>query len=248
MINRFIISGDNVQGVQLRESFVKAANNLQLKGQIRNLPNGEVEIIFLFKENEEDIRKCITQALVKLAEKGLLDGEETKSIRINGEKIDSFHSSNLTDEKTEEYLEVNNFILVREHELKETAWALQGAGRVFFVAAEKVDSLLGYKEKEVRGRLESVKRELLHIQSHMENVDEPICLKQFIADPLIDITAGKSEEKDLIRGLIEFYHDYVSYKKRKTSTQEAEKEFIERIKKLIEGINEQTKSFNTSKT
>jgi acylphosphatase len=243
MIYRYIISGDNVQGIQLRETIAKDANHYCLQGQTRNLLTGEVEAIFLCEKNEDAIKKCIGESIDKIIKSGLLDGDEIESIRINEKNRNEPEPEEITDEKTEERLKKTKFTLVREAELREMVWALQGAGKVFLSASLKVETLLGYKEKEVRGRLESVKRELLHIQSHMENVDEPICLKQFIADPLIDITAGKSEEKDLIRGLIEFYHDYVSYKKRKTSTPEAEKEFIERIKKLIEGINEQTKSF-----
>jgi len=245
MIHRFTISGDNVQGIQLREEVVKTANHARLKGRARNLLIGDVELFFVCDDNAKQIKECITQALSAVAGSGLLEKEEIESIMINGNKVQAFEPELITDEKTEEALKKTKFELVREHELREIVWALQGAGKVFLSASTKVERLLGYKEKEVRGRLESVKRELLHIQSHMENVDEPICLKQFIADPMIDITAGKSEEKDLIRGLIEFYHDYVSYKKRKTGTQEAEKEFIERIKKLIEGIDQQTKGFNT---
>jgi acylphosphatase len=244
MILRFIISGDNVQGIQLRETIAKEANHAGLQGQTRNLLTGEVETIFLCENNKDAIKNCINKSIGNIIESDLLDVDEIDSIRINDKKWHESEPEEILDEKTEERLKKTKFVLVREAELREMVWALQGAGKVFLSASLKVETLLGYKEKEVRGRLESVKRELLHMQNHIENVHEPVCIKQFIADPLIDLTAGKNEEEDLIRDLIEFYHDYVSYKKKGSRTQEAEKEYIERIKTLIEGINLQMERFN----
>jgi acylphosphatase len=244
MIHRFIISGDNVQGIQLRETIAKEANHSGLQGQARNVLTGEVEAIFICGKNKDAIKKCIDESIGKVIKSGLLDGEEADSIRINDKNRQDSEPEEITDDKTEERLKQGKFLLVREAELREMVWALQGAGKVFLSASSKVETLLGYKEKEVRGRLESVKRELLHMQNHIENVHEPVCIKQFIADPLIDMTAGKNEEEDLIRDLIEFYHDYVSYKKKGSRTPEAETEYTERIKILIEGINRQMERFN----
>ncbi len=246
MIRRFIISGDNVQGIQLRETISKEANHSGLQGQTRNLLTGEVEAIFLFENNEDAIKKCISESINKVIKSGLLDGDETDSIRINDKKRPESEPEEVIDEKTEEHLKKSKFTLVREAELREMVWALQGAGKVFLSASLKVENLLGYKEKEVLGRLESVKKELLYMQNSFENVDEPVCLKQFIADPLIDLTPGEDEEKDLIRGLIELYYEYRAYKKKERHSEEEKNEMalkIERrqteIGRLIERLNNQ---------
>lgn len=244
MIHRFIISGDNVQGIQLRESFAKKANSRRLKGSIRNLSDGRVEALFLCRGNEEDILECVKDAIAVLDKKGLLDNEELRSIQINGKPVETFEAGIIQDEETEKLFEGGNFALVREHELKETVWALQGAGRVFFIASEKVDDLLGYKKKELSGRLESVKRELLYIQSNMKNVGDPVCIRQLITDPPGDFSP-KEHEEDLITNLIEFYHDYATYKREQDPNSgkrdgETEQQLVARAHKLEEMINKQT--------
>lgn len=246
MIHRFIISGDNVQGIQLRETIAKEANHSGLRGQTRNLLTGDVETIFLCEKNEDSIKKCISESLDKVIKSGLLDGDEADSIRINDKKRHESEPEEVTDEKTEERLKKSKFTLVREAELREMVWALQGAGKVFLSASLKIETLLGYKEKEVRGRLESVKKELLYMQSSFENVDDPVCLKQFIADPLMDLTAGEDEEKDLIREFIELYYEYRAYQKKAGHSEEEKNEMAMKIERaqtgtgrLIERLNNQ---------
>ncbi len=246
MIHRFIISGDNVQGIQLREAITREANHSGLQGQTKNLLTGEVEAIFICENNKDAIKKCINESVDKVIKSGLLDGDEAESIRINDKSRHESEPEEVLDEKTEERLKKNKFTLVREAELREMVWALQGAGKVFLSASLKVETLLGYKEKEVLGRLESVKKELLYMQNSFENVDEPVCLRQFIADPLIDLTSGEDEERDLIRGLIELYYEYLAYKKIERHSKEEKNEMASKIEtrrteidRLIERLNNQ---------
>jgi len=151
----------------------------------------------------------------------------------------------ITDDETENRLKnEKRFIVEREHELKETVWALQGAGKVFLSASRKVEALLGYKEREVVGRLMSVQKELLYMQDHPGGLKEPVCLKQFIADPLIDLEA-KPGKPDLIRDMIEFYHEYVSSKEREEKMDP--QQLVKRINNLHQGIKEQIEKINNSK-
>lgn len=248
MIARLTVSGDNIQGVQFREILARAANKRSLKGKARNLGNGDVELLFLFKENEQDIRDCIANTFESIRRTGLIGGEDVDSIKINDKGLGEYSvKGEIADPETEKRIsESKRFILTREHELQEIVWALQGAGKVFLVASKEVEELLGYKKVEVVGRLESVKRELLYIQLNIKNVDDPVCIKHFIADPLIDFSAGEKEEGDLIRNLVEFYHDYVSYKKGGTRA-ETDLEFVARARGLRESIDKRVKKFNNLK-
>jgi len=238
MIARFIISGTSVQGVQLRETITKIARNLELKGQVRNLLDGTVEVLFVYRDNGEKIKKCLKKSIEIVEKKGLIDKKDVKEIRINEKTINEFEIDDTYEDKNmENKMNDRDFTIIREHELRETVWALHGAGRVFLSASKKVEDLLNYKRDEVIGRLKSVKKELLHIQSDIKNVDDPVCLKQFIADPLIDVSVGEQEERDLMRMLIEFYYNFVQYKKQEKKPPETEEIIIRQIDTLQKMID-----------
>lgn len=261
MIARFNITGTSVQGVQLRESIAKVAENRGLNGQVRNLLDGSVEILIIYKDNYSEIKQCITEAVEIIRKRGLIDDLDIQSIEINGRNFDAFREDTFEpddkyeDKKTEKMIksERNNFTIIRDHELKESVWALQGAGKIFLSTSKKVEEMLGYKEKEVIGRLESVKKELLYMQSNIQNVDDPVCLKQFISDPLVDFGAGKKEEEDLIRNLIEFYYHFLYYKKETPNLKETEKEcreaeLVKHINSLKKGIEKEIEKLNNVKS
>lgn len=247
MIAKCLVSGPSMQGVSFRETVARAADKAGLKGRAKNLQDGDVELLFIFdkKEDEELIKRCIAKALEKLADEGLVDADDVKAVKINDAEKDSFIIREIIDEDTENLLKnEKRFVVEREHELKETVWALQGAGKVFLSASKKVEAMLGYKEREVIGRLMSVQKELLYLQNHPGEVEEPVCLKQFIVDPLIDLD-GKPGEPDLIRDLIEFYHDYVSSKEQ--GWEMDPQKLVKRIDTLNEGIKGQIERLNNAK-
>lgn len=245
MIARFIINGPNVHGVQLRETVVNLGRSLRIKGQARNLLNGTVEVLFIYADNGEDIKKCLQRAILKLRENGMIDRSDFESVRINGKTVNEIEINDTYEDKAiEEKINADDFTIIREHELQEIVWALQGAGRVFQFASKKLEGMLHYKRVEVIGRLRSVEKELMHIQNNIADVDEPVCLKQFIADPLIDLSAEKPVEEDLLRSLIEFYYGFIKYKKDYNKLPEKETEIIKTINKLQEMINKEIAAIN----
>lgn len=247
MIAKFIISGDSVQGIQLRETIAHIASQCQLKGYAKNLLNGDVEVLFIRKDNDNGIKKCLKDAVETCRNAGLISHEDADKITINERSVNLFEvgDKTITDEALEQEMTTEkNFKVVREHELREIVWALHGAGRVFQSASEKVAEMLNYKEREVNGRIKSVKRELMHVQNNLTNVDDLVCLKQFIAEPLIDVSIGKPEEEDIMRMLIEFYYDFLRHK---NTGSPSEKELVARINQLI-GKFDSMKSYKEEKT
>jgi acylphosphatase len=247
MIAKCLVSGPSMQGVSFRETVAREADKEGLKGKAKNMPDGDVELLFIYdkKADEEPIKQCIKNALEKMAEAGLVEVDEIEAIKINDAEKDSFDLRPVSDSDTENRLRhKKRFVIEREHELKETVWALQGAGKVFLSASKKVEAMLGYKERELIGRLISVQKELLYIQNHPGDVKEPVCLKQFIVDPLIDLEA-KPGEPDLIRDLIEFYHDYVTVREKGTGMDNGE--MVNRIDKLNDGIKRVIEKLNNAK-
>jgi len=64
-----------------------------------------------------------------------------------------------------------------------------------------------------------------------------VCIKHFIADPLIFVSVGEQDEEDLIKMLIEFYYEFLRYKKLKEHiTDKDEEDIVERIDALRERI------------
>ncbi|ODS36249.1 MAG: hypothetical protein A7316_01400 [Candidatus Altiarchaeales archaeon WOR_SM1_86-2] len=235
MLAKFIVSGATIQGVQFRETLSKIAKNLELKGQVKNLHKGDVEVIFLYNDNEGIIRKCFEKTIGTLKEKELIDEWDAGDIKIDGNSLNEFEVYKLDDPKTER--KIKDFRIIREHELKEMTWALQGAGRVFLSASKKIEGVLKRKKEEVIGRLNSVNQELLYAQTNLKNVDDLVCIKHFIADPLIFVSVGEQDEEDLIKMLIEFYYEFLRYKKLKEHiTDKDEEDIVERIDALRERI------------
>lgn len=71
-----------VQGVGFRQFIKKTAQNLGLKGYVRNLPDGRVEVVA--KGAKEQIEK-----FVKICEKGTFFSE-VKSVGVNFEEEEEF--------------------------------------------------------------------------------------------------------------------------------------------------------------
>ena len=71
-----------VQGVGFRQFVKKTAQNLGLKGYVRNLPDGRVEAVL--QGSKENIEK-----LIKLCEKGPFFSE-VKSVGVNFEEEEEF--------------------------------------------------------------------------------------------------------------------------------------------------------------
>ena len=104
----------DVQGVYFRQIIKEIADGdeLMLKGQVRNLKDGSVEVIC---ECERRKAKNFYDSIIRKA--------KAKGIRIKEEKCIT---------PTEDIFEFKKeFKIIREDDLREMVWALQGAGRVF---------------------------------------------------------------------------------------------------------------------
>jgi len=212
---RIVIDGEtasSVQGAELRETVQKIARGMGITGQIRNV-KGKPRVEVICGKEKSDLLF-----------------EEINKLKKRGDVLFRIKNIFKTDELFDDF---QDFDVVREDDLSEMVWALQGAGKVFVSASKKVEDMPGYKKSEVIGRLESVKKELLYAQGNIVNVDDFVCLKQFISDPLIDFTAEEKEEEDLIRRLIEFYHEFLYLKKYKEKLDEDK---IDGVVKEIKGF------------
>ncbi|MFH1126858.1 MAG: acylphosphatase [archaeon] len=238
MITRICITGPSVQGVQLRETIRSIANKLKLKGAVENHKNGSVMAIFVYtKEQEDNIKKCILGALEKVKKSMEISEPEFSEICINEKPIDSFELNKIDDKQIEtELIKEDIFVVRREHELQEMVWALQGAGRVFSNSAKAVKHVSEQKEIAAHKRLNSVMLELMHVQTDISGlrcIDDLVCLRQFIIDPLINFTDGHDNE--LLDEMIELYYMFKRYNKEKLS-EENTKILISKFGKVIKMI------------
>jgi acylphosphatase len=103
----------DVQGVYLRQVIKEIADSKEfcVKGHTRNLKDGSVEVLCeCDKATADKLFSSIKQAAA------------VKRIKID---------ENKTEPPTQKIFEFDSFDIVREDDLKEMVWALQGAGRTF---------------------------------------------------------------------------------------------------------------------
>ena len=122
---RIMIIGEtanSVHGSELREYIQRIANNMSINGQIRNIKgDSKVEIIC---EGEKEKLDNFFKKIKKL--------EKCKDKLFNIKEVNN----------EEELFEFKEFKLVREDELSEMVWALQGAGKVFYATEKtRIESL-----------------------------------------------------------------------------------------------------------
>ena len=113
---RIIIEGEtasSVQGAELRETVQEIAGKIGIKGQIRNV-KGKPKVEIICEKEKSDL-------LFKEIE------------RLKERKDTLFKIKNVT--KTDKLFDdFQDFDVVREDDLSEMVWALQGAGKVFYFA------------------------------------------------------------------------------------------------------------------
>lgn len=228
---RVIVKGERVQGVGFRESASHALNKSNIKGFARNLKeSGKVELTLLFDGDESALRGLIKGIIGKISE---------KMPAAEGAEID--RTDRLTDDYTERQIsQSERFEVRREDDLHEMVWALQGAGTLFAMATEKIDLLLEFKEEERAMRIASIRCELAHAQEKLQNAKnlELACLKEFIANPLIDI------DRDALKRFVEFYYEFAEFReapedKRKSNLETMSRkvaDMLKRLKELEDGL------------
>lgn len=231
---RIVVKGQQIQGVGFRERAAYAFNTLEIKGKARNIKEtGEVEFLLLSDHGEEALRQVIAGVIEKTGEL-IPIALEAKIAHIAPVE--------------EKYLEdtiagVEKFEVLREDDLQEMVWALQGAGNLFMTATKTINELLRYKKNEMSMRLKAIRCELAHAQNKMGNAKnlDLLCLGNFIANPLVSI------HPETLQPLVDFYHDFAEFmaireeeERKKEMTNMANR--IKKIMELVEKIEKDAKS------
>jgi acylphosphatase len=166
--SRIVIEGEtsfSIQGVNLREDieqFVKTPFNgksLDIKGKIRNLKEGKVEIICF----GSDVNKLFNEL------------DKWKNSKDNNKqfKIKNLYKFSYGEE--DKFGSFDDFIIERSDDQSEMVWALRGAGRRFEKAAdalEKInDNLLERDKKIAAGRLLTLYHELMHNRNVLSDAE-----------------------------------------------------------------------------
>lgn len=178
---RFIICGSEesaVHGKRLRRTIKENADKNKILGSVRNIKfksHVEVRVIAETIEEAKDLKRIIT---TELGEKGEYTFGEV--FVVDGEETDSYRE----------------FEVIREDELTEMVWALQGAGDAFVESTKQQKKILetinqrDYKKEygQLAALLIEVGRWEMEINSDIDNgkltPDLPInCLKEALIRP-----------------------------------------------------------------
>lgn len=231
---RIVVKGQQIQGVGFRERAAYAFNTLEIKGKARNIKEtGEVEFLLLSDQGEEALRQVIAGVIEKTG--------ELIPIALEAEIA---HIAPVEEKYLEDTIAgVEKFEVLREDDLQEMVWALQGAGNLFMTATKTINELLKYKKNEMSMRLKAIRCELAHAQNKMGNAKnlDLLCLGNFIANPLVSI------HPETLQPLVDFYHDFAEFKaireeeeRKKEMTNMANR--IKKIMELVEKIGKDAKS------
>ncbi len=208
------VGNQSVQGIRFRELVEKMANDSTkpVWGQVRNLREKEaVEIQAIF-DSEPAFRGFL--GTIKQKAKLLL------GVNIEWEEIISSEKPIFFE---------NTFKAIREDDIKEMFWALNGAKREF----EKVyvKAMLYEKKKELK-RLKGLEKELNKLKYHLSTrPGEPISSHgldaswQFLIEPF---------DEDLETILSELSSKIEANQEEKTKNQTAINEFVRKVDELID--------------
>jgi len=239
-LNRAIIRGDRIQAAGFRESIAAALRKTGVRGTARNIRDRQ-EVWLEILSDKPFSRQDLQHAIDLVQEKNPL---------VKG-KIEEFEGCE--DQITEKRI-LGTFQVIREDDLHEMVWALQGAGTLFSHATEKVTELLDIKKTEKGMRLNSLRIELAQVQNVLlkdhGSQREPICLRDFISSPMIKVPDQLLEE------LMNFYYEYGEYRnstkedriKRKGPMLERTDKMLQQLKTINqENLNTETQKIGGEK-
>lgn len=230
------ITSSSIQGVNLRErieKFVKTpidGESLDIKGKVRNLKNGKVEVICFGK----DVQRLYNQ-IAKWKEKPETEaGIDCKDCR-------------LLDYYDDEIVSYTDFVIERSDDQSEMVWALRGAGNRFAESTKELrrltqgitkihDNLLDRDKKLVIGRLLTLHYELIHNLDQL--ADPAICrgrinldaLKSNIESPAIPEQAFAHNLSQVLIGL----QDLQRNDRFESETIKQLKEDTEELRKIVD--------------
>ncbi len=221
-LKRAIIRGDRIQAVGFRESIAAALRKMGVRGTARNIRDRQ-EVWLEILSDKPFSRQDLQHAM------NLVHG---KNPLVKGE-IAEFEECE--DKITKNRIHADTFQVIREDDLHEMVWALQGAGTLFSHATEKVTELLDIKKTEKGMRLNSLRIELAQVQNALlkdhDRQRELICLREFISSPMIKVPDQILEE------LMNFYYEYGEYRNSTKEDRTTRKgQMLERIDKMLQKL------------
>lgn len=223
-VYRVVVRGDRIQAVGFREGVAAALKKMGLYGRARNVRDRQevlLEVVSDEKFGKNDLQN-------------VMDGVRKENPLVKGEVADFKERDDPDIEK--EVRDSHTFQVIREDDLHEMMWALQGAGYLFNHATKMVTALLDIKKAEQDMRLKSLKIELTQTQNLLSETDktppgELICLKDFISNPTKELPEQTLEE------LITFYYEYDEFiNSPKNEITKRKEVMIDRISSMLKSL------------
>lgn len=224
-IRKIVIEGPQIQGVTLREKIKKIADDIKIRGFVRNLKDKKtVEIICIKDDNYNNFFDVLNK--IKNDDKF-----EINKITEHDHLLDENH--------------FKDFEIKREDDLQEMVWALQGAGKMFELT----------EKRRVKGQVKALIYGLSEITDWLNSGKivplEPIALNNFLINCPIDNEQDLIENLQTINSEIRELNHLINGKdeigaKNKIETLREKRfgdkekytffEFIDYIQKKIEGV------------
>lgn len=231
---RIIIKGSttsSIQGINLREKiekFVKTPIDgvrLDIKGKVRNLKNGNVEIT------------CFGSDVQKLYDKIM----EWKGDQDDGSHVD-FKECVMYDYPDKEILESTDFVIERSDDQSEMVWALRGAGSQFLASTKALnkinDTIIERDKKRAIGRLLTLHYELIHNRDQL--ADPKQCKDRIHTDAMAsNIGDPAVYDKKFVYPLSEVFFGLEELKQSSESSTEVISQLKEDIQTLLNIIQEE---------
>lgn len=223
-VYRVVVRGDRIQAVGFREGIATALKKMGFYGRARNVRDRQ-EVLLEISSDEKFGKNDLQNVMA---------GVRKENPLVKGEIAD-FKERDDPDVETE-IRDSHTFQIIREDDLHEMMWALQGAGYLFNHATKMVTALLEIKEAEQDMRLKSLKIELTQTQNLLSETGkipprELTCLKDFISNPV------KELPEQMLEGLIAFYYEYGEFVNSPNEEITKRKEvMIDRISSMLKSL------------
>lgn len=184
----FVLKGadaHDIHGVQLRETIRRIAADKKIAGDVRNIKENGTVLVRC--EDAQTAIDAFYDEILKIQAKDFLISLDTQKSFKRKVTVEPKHDFELPEE----------FAVIREDELTEMVWALQGAGKIF-AAGEKL------KERKL---VEALKLAVIEISACADehNQDTP-SNRNFIITALENfISTGPVEDADRVKQVYDLY-------------------------------------------
>lgn len=210
----FLLEGDQIQGIGLREALKRICAGLEIGGFVRNREDGKVEMIC--KASQKQRETLASTIALEIPKNLLIHGPTMAATEINEATIKRQYGT----------IDFAVFSVKRDSDLREMVWGLQGAGYLFLLV----------ERKRQRNKIEGLINELTNV---LDCTQKSALGERFRFKRLENFLLEPAVKEDLVKPLEEVYQKILDYNNELEKSQ-TNHEALKIIRNMLEGTEKDT--------